>query len=706
MNNENNRSQSFIEMRNDVEKRLIDRLPKIAKGVSKQSDMHQIIRKLAIHKIELEMQWEALFQSHQELEEGLKHYIELYDFARIGFLTLTREGLIVQINPTCRKLLDEDNAILEGIDFATFITERDQPTFHAFFENLFISKESTFCEVSLNKDGKETLVRIAGSASDDGELCRLIVQNNAGQMSLDKNYSNRESVYRLIAENSGDVIWLYDFKADKYVYATPSIYLLRGFTPEEIQQQSLFEALTPKSRKVAEDEIAKRLDALRKGDESARFSMCEFDQVRKDGSVVPTEVMTTIIQDDDGNMSGIIGVARDITERKRAEQEKEKLQEVLLKAKKMDAIGRIAGGIGHDFNNKLQAILAHTDLLLAAGEPDSEPSESLITIRNAVMHCAGLTNQLLSFAKKRVVTPKEIDVNAVLSKVLRKIRYQTDRKIRLIFMPDAELWRVKMDPSQIEEIILHLITNAFEATDDTGTVTIKTGNETVTGDRVPLLPKKTAAHDYVMLEVSDTGHGMEKETLDYIYDPFFSTKKEGSGLGMSTVYGIVEQSNGFITAESKPGEGTTFRIYLPRYEHLNAIAPAQKVMESTTGGSETILVVDDEESNRKTTRMFLESFGYTVLEASDAKEAIQKAAEYPGVIDMLLTDVIMSGVNGKELSDIMTKNNPSLKTLFVSGYTNEILANQGEEIEDKLHFLEKPFSGLTLSHKVREVLDA
>jgi PAS domain S-box-containing protein len=689
-----------------VEKRLNDHLPKIAKGIPKQSDMHQIIRKLAINKIELEMQWEALFQSHQELEEGLKHYIELYDFARIGFLTLTREGTIVQINPTCRKMLGQEHAIEDGSDFVAFITEDDQPTFHAFLDNLFNSRESTFCEVSLNKEDKETPVRIAGSASDDGELCRLIVQDNSEQLSLGRNHSNGESVYRLIAENSGDVIWLYDLKNEKYVYATPSIYLLRGYTPEEVQQQSLFESLTPKSRTVAEEEITRRIEALRLGDESARFSMCEFDQVRKDGSVVPTEVMTTIIHDETGNLSGIIGVARNISERKRIEQEKEKLQEMLLKARKMDAVGRIAGGIGHDFNNKLQAILAHTDLLLAAGEPDSVPSESLIAIRNAVMYCAGLTNQLLSFAKKRVITPKELDVNAELSKALRKLQYQLGRNTRIGFIPSPDLWRIKMDPTHLEEVAGHLITNALEAIGETGNVTIKTGNETVKGDGTPLLPEKQDSYDFVVLEISDTGYGMEKEILEYIYDPFFTTKKEGSGLGMSTVYGIVEQNNGFITAESEPGKGTTFRIYLPRYENVNKAAPAATVNKGMPGGSETILVVDDEESNRKTTRMFLESFGYTVLEAVDAKDAVQKASEYPGTVNMLLTDVIMSGVNGKELSDIMTKNNPSLKTLFISGYSTEILANQEEDIEYRFNFLEKPFSSLTLSLKVREVFDA
>ncbi|MCX6180127.1 MAG: PAS domain S-box protein [Chlorobiales bacterium] len=706
MKKENKRSREFIEMRNIAEQRLIDRLPKMAKGIPKQSEMHQIIRKLAIHKIELEMQWEALFQSHQELEEGLKHNIELYDFAQLGFLTLKRDGTIEHINPTCKKLLAQDNAFLDEKLFDTFVADRDRQAFNYFLERLFISREGEFCEVALNNADKEILVRIAGSASDDAQLCRLIVQDITGELFIKKKPADKESVYRFIAENTGDVIWLYDFKKGKYIYVTPSVYLLVGYTPEEIQQQSLFEILTPDSQRVAEHEVIRRLDLLRSGDESARFSVCEFDQVRKDNSVVSTEVMTTFILDENGDLSGIIGVGRDVSERKRMEREKEKLQELLLKAKKMEAIARIASGIGHDFNNKLQSILAHTDLLLDARAPESQGLVSMQEIRNAVMYCAGLTNKLLAFAKKRVIAPKELDINAELSQVIQHAQYKTGSNISISFKPVADTWRVKMDPSQVEEIMEHLITNALEAIVDTGTVTVSTSNETITGNSHLQLSEKEIPRDYVVLEVRDTGYGMEKEVVDYIFEPFFTSKKEHAGLGLSTVYGIVEQNKGFITADSTPGVGTILRIYLPRFEGSSIASHEVMDVEGIPRGSETILLVDDEESNRITIRKSLESFGYKVIEATDAKDALSKAAEYSGIIHMLLADVILPGMNGKELAEHMIKFTPRMKTLFMSGYSADVLANEEEkERDESIHFLKKPFSRITLSRMVRKVLD-
>jgi CheY-like chemotaxis protein len=370
----------------------------------------------------------------------------------------------------------------------------------------------------------------------------------------------------------------------------------------------------------------------------------------------------------------------------------------------MESVARIAGGIGHDFNNKLQAILGNTDLLIASGHLDPDTIESLLDIRHAVLHCAGLTNQLLSFARKRVIVPQVLNVNAELSQTLQSAQYRTERQFTIDFIPDSSLWPIKMDPSQLNEIMAHLIKNAYDAMDDGGIVTIKTRNVAMKGEMNDIDPC-IALLDAVLLEVVDNGHGIEKEVLEHIFEPFFTTKMNSSGLGLSTVYGVVEQNKGFVSVESTPGSGTSFRIFLPRYEGVSTMGSKTTDIYGCPGGNETILLVDDESSVRTITSKFLEGFGYKVLQAENAEDALCQAATYSGTIHLLLTDMIMPGLNGKELSELMKPLYQDLKILFMSGYSNDILNSDRMSYED-VQFLGKPFSRTTLSLKVREVLDA
>jgi PAS domain S-box-containing protein len=700
----NDHPKNFIAMRKRAALHLNDRLSNIRNRCSSQSELQDITRMLAFHRAELNMQCKAFFQSDREPEDGLQNQIERYDYAPMVYLSLNRDGTVVQVNLTGSKLLEQIGCELNECSFACCIAERDRPVFKDFLENLFSSSQSDFCEVTCVNHGQEIPVHIAGSASDNGEHCTLIVQELTGENLLKKPLQEHDSLYRFISENTGDVIWLYDFKSEKYLYVSPSVFRQKGFTPEEVLQHTLFDAYTPASRAAAESEIARRLMLLRSGDESARFALSEFDQLRKDGSVAPTEVMTTFIHDEEGRLTGIIGVDRDISERRRIELEKDELQQQLLHSRKMESVARIAGGIGHDFNNKLQAILGNTDLLIASGKLDSQTIESLLDIRHAVLHCAGLTNQLLSFARKRVIVPQVLNVNAELSQAIQSAHYRTEKNIIIDFTPDSSLWPVKMDPSQLNEIMEHLIKNAFDAMDDGGVVTIKTRNVAMKGEMNDIDPGITLL-DAVLLEVVDTGHGIEKEVLEHIFEPFFTTKMNSSGLGLSTVYGIVEQNKGFISTESIPGSGTSFRVFLPRYEGLSTKGSKSTDIAGCPGGTETILLVDDEASIRKITSKFLEGFGYKVLQAENADDAQRKAAAFPGTIHMLLTDMIMPGMNGKELSDLMKPQYQDLKILFMSGYSNDILNSDRMSYED-IQFLGKPFSRTTLALKVREVLDA
>jgi two-component system cell cycle sensor histidine kinase/response regulator CckA len=515
-----------------------------------------------------------------------------------------------------------------------------------------------------------------------------------------------ESFFRFLTENSGDVIWLYDFRQNRYVYASPSVFSLRGFTPEEICRQSLFDALTPDSALLAAEEIQSRLTALRQGDDSARSAVCEFDQLCKDGSVVPTEVMTTFLQDAEGNLSGIIGVARDIRKRRKIEAEKERMQSLLVKAGKMESVSRIAAGIAHDFNNRLQTILGHADLMLSRLGPGSLHEESLEEIRRAVKHCAELTTNLLSFARKRVVVPKVISCNDAIAGVLHSLSPLFAGRIEVILTPCPELWPVNMDPSRFEEIIGNLLDNAVQAMEGGGRIDIVTRNVSMEGHSTGS-SVDAALDDMVLIEVSDTGRGMSQEVIEHVFEPFFSTRSGSSGLGLSTVYGIVEQSGGFVSVESTPGKGTIMKIFLPRSLEIMdapAGAPASASAGKMPVEGGTILLVDDEDAVRHITRRFLESIGFHVLDAESADEALSRAENHHGEIIMLLTDMVMPGMNGRELAEKLSAVRTGFKTLFMSGYTADALADA--EADSDLHFLGKPFSRDALTSKIREVLEA
>lgn len=510
-----------------------------------------------------------------------------------------------------------------------------------------------------------------------------------------------ESFFRFLTENSGDVIWMYDFDADRYTYASPSVFRLRGFTPEEICRQSLYDALTPASAEVAVAEISRRLVALKRGDESAAWEICEFDQLHKDGSVVPTEVMTTFIRDSGGELKGIIGVARDISERRRIESEKERLQLLMMKAAKMEFVSRISGGIAHDFNNKLQSILGMTDLLMASHPFSTEQLQSFEEIRTAVAHCAGLTGQLLATAGKRTAKPEVFDCNLAISSLVQMKQCCMLGESTLDFFPASGLWPVLMDSGEFDEIVGHLLSNAMDAVSSGGSIAITTRNVAMDIEYGGV-HGETTVHDSVLVEVSDTGRGMSAEVMRQVFEPFFTTKESASGLGLSTVNGLVERCGGFVTVDSATGKGSTFRVFLPRMMGAVEHSAVSASRMPTEHRGETILLVDDEDAVRRITGKFLESFGYLVLSAADGREALEVAGMYEGPIHMLLTDMIMPGMNGRELSRLLESQRSEVKTLYISGYAADILSD--DDGSSDVHFLGKPFSRSALSDKVRSVL--
>jgi PAS domain S-box-containing protein len=399
------------------------------------------------------------------------------------------------------------------------------------------------------------------------------------------------------------------------------------------------------------------------------------------------------------------GYISDITEQKQVEAERERLQGELQQARKMDAIGQLAGGVAHDFNNMLEVILGHTELALEDVAPDEPLHADLQEILRAGRRSANLTRQLLTFARKQVISPEVIDLNEAVEETLRMLRRIIGENIDLEWHPREGLWPVMMDPSQVDQILANLCVNARDAIADVGVVTIRLEN-TVLDEASCSGQIRPVPGEYVVLSVSDTGCGMDEETLAQVFEPFFTTKEmdKGTGLGLATVYGIVQQNRGGIDIHSVPGRGTTLAIYLPRHVGWAEVA-TDDAATPTQRGTETVLLVEDELTILKMAERMLESHGYRVLAAATPAEATRLFMAHPGAIDLLITDVIMPEMNGRELAKSLLLLCPELKCLFMSGYTADVISQRGVLVEG-VSFIQKPFSIKGLVTKVREVLDS
>jgi len=393
--------------------------------------------------------------------------------------------------------------------------------------------------------------------------------------------------------------------------------------------------------------------------------------------------------------------AEDVTERRALEQQ-------LQQSQKMEAVGRLAGGIAHDFNNLLMVISGYSEFLLDRLGPEPELRGPAQEIASAAGRASSLTRQLLAFSRKQMLAPKILDLNGVVTENLKMLTRVIGEDIDLVMVPAALLGAVRADAGQIEQVIMNLAVNARDAMPSGGKLTIETSNVSLDEDyarfHAPLQPG-----EYVMLAISDTGAGMDSETQSRIFEPFFTTKgPKGTGLGLSTVYGIVKQSGGYIWVYSEPGKGTTFKIYLPRVAE-KAESPAQVAVPADTSvtepGTETILLVEDEANLRYLARQFLEKQGYRVIEAADGAVAMQIAVAHEGMIHLLLTDVIMPGMNGRELAQRISELRPNTKVLYMSGYTENVIGHNGT-LDAGVRLLQKPFNLRDLKSKVREVLDS
>jgi signal transduction histidine kinase len=404
-------------------------------------------------------------------------------------------------------------------------------------------------------------------------------------------------------------------------------------------------------------------------------------------------------------MATIGGQIGQFIESKRVEEALSESEEQLRQSQKLEAIGQLAGGVAHDFNNLLTVIGGYSSMILGKLPPESPHRSSVEEIKKASDRASSLTRQLLAFSRKQILQPKILDLNIIVSDLEKMVRRLIGEDIDLLALTDPELGRVEADPGQIEQVLLNLIVNARDAMPAGGKLTIETGNTVLSSDYA--LRHAAIAGPYVMLAVSDTGCGMAADLQTHVFEPFFTTKGagKGTGLGLATVYGIVKQSGGNIWLYSEVGKGTTFKIYLPRIDAVPVVQQISSGLPSLPKGTETLLLVEDEEQVRKILQAILEGQGYNVLAAANGEEALEIAAQHDSKIHLMITDVVMPQMSGPELADRLAYIRPHSRVLYMSGYTDDAIVRHGL-LDAKLNFLHKPFDAASAARKVREILDS
>ncbi|PYQ00428.1 MAG: hybrid sensor histidine kinase/response regulator [Acidobacteria bacterium] len=480
--------------------------------------------------------------------------------------------------------------------------------------------------------------------------------------------------------------WVFDVETLRFVEVNDAAIEHYGYSREEFRGMRITDLHPSEEVPLVEEAVATPKDGIR------RFGT--WVHRTKDGRLINVDVAAHDLEF--RGRRGRLVVAHDITQQ-------QELQVQLQQSQKMDAIGRLAGGVAHDFNNLLGVIIGYGERLLRRlPSPDRREINEVL---KAAEHAASLTRQLLAFSRRQVLKPRVLDLNAVVGEMDGMLRRIIGEDIDLVTVLQDGLGQVKADPGQIQQVVMNLAVNARDAMPKGGRLTIETGN-------AELDESYTSAHlavrsgHYVMLAVTDSGMGMDAATQARIFEPFFTTKEagKGTGLGLSTVFGIVKQSEGNVWVYSEPQRGTTFKIYLPRVDEVVEEQPAQEA-ETAAGGSETILLVEDSDSLRELGREILEEHGYKVIEASSGAAALEALARHTGSLDLILTDLVMSGMSGRELADQVTRLRPGTKVIFMSGYTDDALGHHGV-LETGTAFVEKPFTIDGLLRKVRDVLDS
>ena len=553
-------------------------------------------------------------------------------------------------------------------------------------EYRFRHKDGTYRWVAdeqrLLRDASGTPIEVVGSWSD-------VTPRKQAELRL----LESEEQYRLLFDSNPQPMWVYDVETMAFLAVNQAAVNHYGYSHGEFLSMKIRDISRFEETQLPEEHgVTRPGESERKASPSPRV----WTHRKKDGSLIDVEIAVGSIEFR-GRRAGL-ALVTDVTERKHLETQ-------LLQSQKMDSVGRLAGGVAHDFNNLLGVITGYGELLAGRLPNDPQLKRYVNDILKAAERAAGLTRQLLAFSRKQVLQPRILDLNAVVAEMEKMLRRLIGEDVQLITIFDERLEGVQADPGQMEQVLMNLAVNARDAMPRGGRLTIETAKVDLDATYARSRPGvKPGPH--VMLAVSDTGHGMEPEVLDHIFEPFFTTKEagKGTGLGLATVHGIVKQSGGHIFVYSERGQGTTFKIYLPRVGAGKVEETPATPQAEQHRGSETILLVEDEESLRGIVRECLEASGYSVIEARHAGHALELAEGHPAPIHLLITDVIMPGMSGSQLAAAFTASHAETKVLYMSGYTDDAVVLHGVLAAD-VSFLQKPFTTEALARKVREVLD-
>ncbi|MFQ5694499.1 MAG: PAS domain S-box protein [Terriglobia bacterium] len=637
-------------------------------------------------------------RAEQELAEQTARLNALFENSPVAIVVLDPRHHVQLCNRAFERLFLYRQEEIAGSNLDEFIGPQDrsgEPA--AFTRRILVGQSIHVVTRRRRKDGSEVDVELQGvPLSVGGQFSGVLglYQDITERKRAEGVLRRSEAGYRSLIQ--GALYGIYRSSLDgRFLAVNPALVDMLGYDSEEELLQ-----LNVATEVYADPAERKRLIEQYRNRQS--FESVEVKWKRKDGAPITVRLSGRTVHSPRTNEVSFEGIVENVTERRQLERQ-------LWQAQKMEAVGRLAGGIAHDFNNLLTVIRGHNELLLDAAPADAPQRQGCEEVLSAVDRAAKLTQQLLAFSRRQVVQPQVLDLNAIITDIEKMLRRLIREDVELVTRLGTELGRVKTDPTQCEQIIMNLAINARDAMPRGGRLTIETAN--VELDE-PYVRRHAAGQpgSYVLLAVSDTGVGMDKETQAQVFEPFFTTKQKGkgTGLGLATVYGIVKQSDGYIWVYSEPGQGTTFKIYLPRVEQevLAASGPAAfKVQRHPERGSETIMLVEDETGVRSLARRFLEESGYTVLLARDAAEALLVVERYSAPVHLLLTDVIMPGASGRDLARCLRAHRPEMKVLFISGYTGDTIAHR-RLLQAGDALLQKPFTRDALVRKVREVLGA
>ena len=524
------------------------------------------------------------------------------------------------------------------------------------------------------------------AALERNRLAQVMQSEEATRLSRER--------YHQLFEMVGDGLFVVDGQA-RLVEVNQGACAQLGYSREELLTKSCNEVV---GRNVLRPEAVMQ-EVITNGRASFESTL-----LRKDGSSIPVELNFTLIKY--GGEPAFLGIARDLTERNRTLAERARLERQLQQAVKMESIGRLAGGVAHDFNNILAAILGNAELALRTAEPTEQIHRRLLEIQTAGQSAAALTRQLLAFSRREVVSPSDVVLEEQVERLRSMLVRLLGEDVQLETVSDGRRGAVHIDPGLLERIIVNLAVNARDAMPTGGRLVIETANRTLDAEYTARRPGLKPG-DYVLLAMSDTGSGMSDEVKAHLFEPFFTTKSadKGTGLGLATTYGAVQQSNGHVEVYSEVGHGTVFKIFFPRVFPSGQVRQAPVKAESLRLGAETVLVVEDAPLVLEITVRMLTHLGYTVLSASAPAEALELAGNRPEAIDLLLTDIVMPGSSGRELAEALRQIHPEARVLYTSGYSQEVIADQGV-VDGGLTFLGKPYTMQALSDKVRAVLEA